>query len=94
MSMNPFVKSIEDIFHQCIHDTYVRNFIFTIGTEQSHGERIHLSFCDYSHLRSCEYTQTSNYIFDQYAHGSIDHIQFFRESCEEMVILLKKIGQI
>ena len=77
MSMNPLVTSIEDIFHQCIHDTYVRNLISTFGTEQSYGERIHLSLHDYSHLGSCEYKQTSKYIFDQYDSYAIDHIHFF-----------------
>ena len=88
--MNPFVTSIEDILHQCIHDTYVRNLISTIEAEQFHGERIYLSLHDCSHLRYCEYNQTSNYIFDQYTSYAIDHIQLFRDSCEENGNPIKK----
>ncbi len=86
MSMNPFVTSIEDVFHQCMHDTYVGNIISAIVIRkyhQTYWQRIVLSQNDYSHLRSCENSQTSAFIFDQYARHAIHHILLFGDSCEE-----------
>ena len=88
--MNTCVSVIEDIFHQCMHDTYARKLVSTIGKEDFHRERIYLSIHDYSYLRSCKYNQTSAYIFDEYAEHAIHHIQFFRDSCEEKGNIIKE----
>ena len=77
------MESIEDIFHQCIQNTYVRNLISAIGARKIHEEIIYLSLHGCSCIRSCEYNQTFNYSFDQYAIYAVNPIQLFRDSCEE-----------
>ena len=82
MDMNPFVRIIDDIFNQCMYNTFVRKSFLQLE-QKSFTRKKYLSLYDYSHLRSCEYNQTSTYMFDQYAQDAIAHLQFFRDSFEE-----------
>ena len=86
MSMHPCITVIEDIFHQCMHDSYVRNLISTNGIRRHHQkywQRKVLSQNDYSYLKSCENNQTSAFIFDQYFGHAFHHILLFRDFREK-----------
>ena len=87
MSMDHCVIFIEDIFHQYMYNTCVKNLISTIGTRNHslcrYQQRKILSQNDYSYMRFYENNQLSTTILDEYAELEIIYIKFFKDSCDD-----------